>query len=182
MEQIHTHIKCLSTSLCSLHTAPSVKSTPPSPPLFHHEDVTEKYPFSNYSGNIYLQLWVALFQCSVSRFSEIEFGVIYLETWGSTQPYFAFLTLLFLGFWWITHGPEISYTVWANVCCVLSQVFCLVRGWGLSSSCSQYCAFFNSTLSKSRVASVLLHLWHLQSCYIITLLKLPHDVQNKLVW
>jgi hypothetical protein len=81
-----------------LHKAPSVKSTPPSPPLFHHKDATEKYPFSNYSGNIYLELWVALFQLSVSRFSEMQFGVKYLETWVSTQPYFAFLTFAFCSY------------------------------------------------------------------------------------
>ena len=80
-----------------LHKAPSVKSTPP---LFHHKDATGKYPFSNYSGNIYLELWVALFQLSVNRFSEMQFGVKYLETWGGTQPYFAFLTLAFVLISW----------------------------------------------------------------------------------
>jgi hypothetical protein len=96
VEQIHTH-KVPSDKSLFLPKAPSVKSTPTSPPLFHQEDATEKYPFSNYSCNIYLQLWVALLQLSVSRFSEMQFDVIYtyLETWGSTQPYFAFLTFAF---------------------------------------------------------------------------------------
>ena len=186
VEQIHTH-KVPSDKSLFLHKAPSVKSTPPSPPLFHHEDATENHPFSNYSGNIYLQLWVALFQLSVSRFSEMQFGVKYLETWGSTQPYFAFLilalcshSLVFGG----SHTVPNSLTLHEPVS-VASWVkfFYLVHGWGLSSlSCSQYCTFFNSTFVKIRVGSVLLHLWHLQSCYLIHLLKLPHDVQNKSVW
>ena len=78
-----------------LHKAPSVKSTPPSPPLFNKEDGTEKCKFSNYYGNIYLQFCVLLFPFSVSWFSEMQFGVIYFETWGSTQPYVVFMTLVF---------------------------------------------------------------------------------------
>jgi hypothetical protein len=35
-----------------LHTALSLKSTPPSPPLLNNENATEKYYFSNYYGNI----------------------------------------------------------------------------------------------------------------------------------
>ena len=68
--------------------------------------------------------------------------------------------------------------------CLELSFFNVVWGWSLSSlSCCQYYTFFNSTFIKIRVGSVLLHLWHLQSYYyIIPLLKLPHDVQNKLVW
>jgi hypothetical protein len=47
-----------------LHKAPSVKSTPHSPPLFHQENATEKYQVSNYNGNIYVQLCVALLHFS----------------------------------------------------------------------------------------------------------------------
>ena len=64
VEQIHTHEGPSDTSLF-LHKAFSVKSTHPLPSLFHQEDSTEKYQFSNYSGNIYLQLCVLLFQFSV---------------------------------------------------------------------------------------------------------------------
>jgi len=77
-----------------LHSTPSVKFTPPSPQLFHEEDATEIYQSSNYSFNIYLQWCVMLFNFSVSWYSEIRFGMIYLETWGSTQPFVAFLTLV----------------------------------------------------------------------------------------
>jgi hypothetical protein len=79
VEQIQTH-KGTSDNSPFLHKAPYVKSIPPSPPLFHQEDATEKYQFSNYSGNIYLQICVWLFHFSVSWFLEMQFGVIYFET------------------------------------------------------------------------------------------------------
>jgi len=88
----HTHEVPSDKSLF-FHKASSLKPTSLSPPLFYHEDATDKYPFSNYSGNIYLQLWCVLFQLSICRFSQMQFGVIHLQIWGSTQPYFAFLTL-----------------------------------------------------------------------------------------
>jgi hypothetical protein len=72
-----------------------VKSTPPSSLLFHHENSTEKYQFSNTNGNIYLCLCALLFQISVSWSSEPHFHVIHLETYGSTQPHVAFWTLEF---------------------------------------------------------------------------------------
>ena len=97
VKQIHTH-KGPSDKALFLHTAPSVISTTPSPPLFHKEDAPEKYQFSNYSSNIYLHLCVPLFNFSVSCSSEIQFCMIYLETWGSTQPYVAFSTLDFRSF------------------------------------------------------------------------------------
>jgi len=79
-----------------LHKAPFCKIHTPSPLLFHQENTTEKYQVSNYNGNIYVrvQLCVLLFHCSDSWFWEMQFGVIYLETWGSTQPYVAFSTLV----------------------------------------------------------------------------------------
>jgi hypothetical protein len=94
VKQIRTH-KGPSDKSLFLHKAPSVKSTTPSPPLFHKENATEKYQFSNFSGDIYLHLWVLPFNISVSWSSEMQFGVIYLKTWGSTQPCVAFLTLEF---------------------------------------------------------------------------------------
>jgi len=58
VEQIHTHTHThrgpSNKSLLLLKT-PSEKSTIPLPPLFHHEDATERYQFCNYNGNIHLQ-------------------------------------------------------------------------------------------------------------------------------
>jgi hypothetical protein len=95
VKQIHTHIGPSDKSLF-LHTAPSAKSTTPSHPLFHQEDATEKYKFSNYNCYIYLHLCVPNFNFSCS--SEMQFCMTYLETWGSTQPYAAFSTLDFRSF------------------------------------------------------------------------------------
>jgi hypothetical protein len=94
MKQIHTHEGPSDKSIV-LHKAHPVKSTPPSPPLFHQGNGTEKYPFSTYSGNIYVHLCVPPFQFSVSWFSEMQFGVIYLASWDTIQPYVAFSTLEF---------------------------------------------------------------------------------------
>jgi hypothetical protein len=44
--QMHTH-KGTSEKSLFLHKTPCVKSTPPSPTLFHQENVTEKYQFNN---------------------------------------------------------------------------------------------------------------------------------------
>ena len=68
---------------------------PHSSPLFHQEDANEKYQFSNYNGNTYLQLCVPFFHFSVSWLSEMQSGVIYFKTQGSTQPYVSFLTVVF---------------------------------------------------------------------------------------
>ena len=46
---------------------------------------------------MYLQLCVLLFHYSVSWLSEMQFGVMYLETLGITQLYVVFLTLVFTG-------------------------------------------------------------------------------------
>jgi len=59
-----------------LHKAPSVKSTPASPQLFHHENNAEKYQFSSYNGGIYWLLCVLLFQFSVSWSSEMQFDAV----------------------------------------------------------------------------------------------------------
>jgi hypothetical protein len=94
VEQIQTHKGPSDESLFH-HKAPSVKSIPPSPLFFHQEDATENYPFIIYSGNIYLQMCVWLFHFSVTWFSEMQFVVMYFETWGNTQPYAAFSALVF---------------------------------------------------------------------------------------
>jgi hypothetical protein len=47
VKQLHTHKGFQQVSL------PSVKSVPPSPPLLHQENATEKYQFNNYNGSIY---------------------------------------------------------------------------------------------------------------------------------
>ena len=90
MQQIHTDKSLF------LHKAPSVKPTPPSPLLFQQEDATGTYRFSNYNGNIFLQKCVPFFHFSVSWFSELQFGVIYIKAWGSTQPYVISLHLYFV--------------------------------------------------------------------------------------
>jgi len=89
VEKTHTH-KGPSNKSLLLHKTPFERSTAPSPLLFHKEDFTGKYQFSNSNGNIYLQLCVSLFHFSVSWFSETQFGVIYFKTLGSTQPYVTF--------------------------------------------------------------------------------------------
>jgi len=76
----HTH-KGPSNKSSLLLKTPSEKSTTPLPPLFHHEDATEKYQFSNYNGNIYLKWRVSLFHFCVRWFSKMHFGVKYLQTW-----------------------------------------------------------------------------------------------------
>jgi hypothetical protein len=55
VQQKHTRNGPFNKSLF-LHKAPSVKSTPPSPPLFHQENATAKNHFSNYNDTIHLQL------------------------------------------------------------------------------------------------------------------------------
>ena len=93
MKQVHTHEGPFDNSLF-IHKATSVNSTLPSPSLFH-QDATKKDQFSNYRYNIYLQWCIPLVHFSVSLFSEIQFGMIYLDTWASTQPCVALLTLVF---------------------------------------------------------------------------------------
>ena len=55
----------------------------------------KKYQFINFSGSIYWLLCVTFFHFSVSWFSEMQFDVIYLKTWGGTRPYVASWTLEF---------------------------------------------------------------------------------------
>jgi hypothetical protein len=94
VEQIHTH-KGPSDKSLFLPKAPSIKSTPPLSPIISSTSCYWKCQFSHHSGNIYLQLCVLLFHFNVSWFSEMQFGVTYFETWGSTQPHVAFSTLVF---------------------------------------------------------------------------------------
>jgi len=51
----HTH-KGPSNKPLLFHKTPFERSTAPSTLLFHKKDFTGKYLFSNYNGNIYLQL------------------------------------------------------------------------------------------------------------------------------
>jgi hypothetical protein len=94
VKQIRTH-KGPSDKPLFLDIAPFIKSTTPSPLLFLHENYTENYQFSNYSSNICLHLCVSLSNFSVSCSPEMQFCVIHLKSLGSTQPYVAFLTLIF---------------------------------------------------------------------------------------
>ena len=78
---------------------------------------------------------------NVSWFSDLQFGLIYFDTWGSTQPCMAFLTPAFYSFFFnfsATHSTEFSYPARASVCCVLSQAFfrlALVKGHEVLFSC-----------------------------------------------
>ena len=89
--------------------------------IFHQENTAEKYQFSNYNGNIYVHLCVPPFHFNVSWSSEMQLGVIYLETWGSTQPYVAFSTLEFCSCFFVfgaTHTAANSFTL-HNQCLTL---------------------------------------------------------------
>ena len=88
----HTH-KGPSDKSLFLHKAPSVKFAPPSPALLRQENATEKYQFRNFGGSTYWHLCFSFFHFSVSWSSDVQFGVIYLKTWGGTQPYVASSTL-----------------------------------------------------------------------------------------
>jgi hypothetical protein len=55
---------------------------------------------------------------NISRPLERQFVLIYLEAWGSTQPYTAFSTQMwffFVCFWWNTHDTKFSYAVSCQV-------------------------------------------------------------------
>jgi hypothetical protein len=90
----HTHISLSDKSLF-LHETPCVKSTLHCPQLVHQEDTTKEYLVSNFCGSIYWLLCVLLLHLSVHWSSEMQFGMIYLETWGDPQVYVAFSTLEF---------------------------------------------------------------------------------------
>jgi hypothetical protein len=107
VKKIHTHIGPSDKSLF-LHTAPSAKSTTPSPPLFYQEDATEKYQFSNYNSFVYLHLCVPFFNFRVSCSSDMQFCMTYLETCGSTLPFVAFSTLDFRSFFFVFGGTHTS--------------------------------------------------------------------------
>jgi hypothetical protein len=107
VKQIHIH-KGPSDKSLFLHTAPSVKSTNASPPLFHQVDDTKKYQFSNYNSYIYLHLCVPLLKFSVRCSSQMQFCMTYLQTWGSTQPYVAFWTLDFRPLFFVFGGTHVS--------------------------------------------------------------------------
>jgi len=91
-----------------LHKASSVKSTPHSPPLFNQDNATEKNQFSNFNGSIYWHLCVPLFYFSISWSSEMQFGMIYLETCGGTKCYVAFSTLEFHSCFFVLGGKHMA--------------------------------------------------------------------------
>lgn len=116
---------------------PFLKSTPHSPLLFHHENTTEKYHFSNNSARIYLHVCVLNFSSLFSFFPQkMQLGVICLETWGSTQPDVAFWTFKFHSCCFVysrTHPAPSSlpfHRPMFAVSCVKSVY--LVHGWDLS--------------------------------------------------
>jgi hypothetical protein len=74
------------------------------------------------------------FHCSISWFLEMQFGVTYFKTWGTTQPFIAFSTLIFCSCFFVfgrTNGTEFSYTATASICRVLGQVFWVGSWMGL---------------------------------------------------
>jgi hypothetical protein len=72
----------------------------------HHETASEKYQFTDCSGKVYWCLCAPLFQFSVSWSSKVQFGVIYLKTWASTQPDVAFWTLEFYSCFFVFSGTH----------------------------------------------------------------------------
>ena len=132
----HTH-KGPSDESLFLDKATSVKSIPLSFLLFYQENTTEKYQFMSCSGSIYLYMSVQIFHFSVSWSSEMQFGVMYLDTWGNTQPCVAFSTLVFCSCLFVYGGTYLEpnfltlHKPVSVVSCVKS--FQLACGWGLSS-------------------------------------------------
>ena len=129
----HTHISPSNKSLF-LHKPPSVESTPHSPLLFHQQDVTEKYKFRNFSGSIYWHLCVPLSHFSVSWPSEMQFGVIYLKTWGGTKPYMPFSMPEFCSCLFLAEHTW----HWIHLHCVCQCLFWLVSSlfsWLVDETC-----------------------------------------------
>ena len=92
VKQVHTH-KGPPTSLCSFIKAPSVEFTHPSPQLFHQKNTAEKIS-SAVTVIVFSDICVYRFPILVSvDLQKCKFVLIYLETWGSTQPYVGFWTL-----------------------------------------------------------------------------------------
>jgi hypothetical protein len=138
VKQIHTHKRPSDKSLF-LHTAPSVKSTTPSPSLFYQEDATKKEQLSNYNSYIYLHLCVPLFNFSVSCSSQKQFCMIYLVTWGSTQHYVAFLTLVFCSCFFVfggTHTSPNSLTLHKSVSDFSDRDSSVCTAWLIACYCS----------------------------------------------
>jgi hypothetical protein len=73
VKEIHTH-KGPSDKSLFFHKASAVKSTLPTPSLFHQENATVKYQFSNYNGNIYWHLYFPLFHFSVSWCTSTQYS------------------------------------------------------------------------------------------------------------
>jgi hypothetical protein len=109
-------------------------------PIILSRGLWKKYQFLNKNGNIYLCLHAPLFQFSVRWSSEMQFGLIYLKTWASTQPprciLDTWISFLFLDFKCNMHNIKFPSLPKASVCCILCQVF-LVGWWmGLSGGVS----------------------------------------------
>jgi hypothetical protein len=89
----YTHTKALPISLCSFIKPLVWNLHPLLPHYFVKKMPHEQYLFRNFIGSIYWHLCFPFFHFSVSWSSEMQFGVIYLKTWGGTQPYVASSTL-----------------------------------------------------------------------------------------
>jgi hypothetical protein len=115
---------------------PFLKSTPYSTLLFHQENTIEKYHFSNNSGIIYLHVCVLNFSSLFSFFPQkMQFGVIFLEVWGSTQPYVAFWTFKFNSCCFVysrTHpAPSSLLSTGQCLLCLVSSLFI----WLMDGTC-----------------------------------------------
>jgi len=71
--------------------SPLRKIHTPSPPLFPQENAMKNIS-SVITVVVFTVICVLFFHFHVSWSSEMQFGVVCMETWGSTQPHVAFLT------------------------------------------------------------------------------------------
>ena len=103
------HIKAPLTNLFSF-----INPHPWNPHPIHPHYLTKKTLLKNISSVIslvvYNDICVLPFHFRVSRSSEMQFGVIYLETWGGIQPLLHswHLNFALVCYWWNTNGIEFS--------------------------------------------------------------------------
>jgi len=103
-ENTHTHTyihKGPSYKSLLLHKTPSWRSTAPHPYYF-----IKKIVLKNISSVVTMVIFTynCVFHFSVSWFSEMEFGVIYFKTWGSTTLCLILNTCILFWFCFIEHA------------------------------------------------------------------------------
>jgi len=81
------------------------------------------YQFSNFRGNIYWHLHVPFSHFSVSWLSELQFGVIYLETWVANNPtlHYRHLNFILVSLLLAVHTQH-----WILLHCLSQSLLCLV--------------------------------------------------------